>query len=115
MSKIHSHCRICGNANLVPIVDLGDQPLSGIFPEAHAPDPVKSPLELVLCAGPNACGLVQLRQSADLGLMYGTTYGYRSSTSPTMREHLDKKVRENIALARPVPDEIVLDIGCNDG
>jgi NDP-4-keto-2,6-dideoxyhexose 3-C-methyltransferase len=115
MTVVHNMCRICGNADLRPVVDLGNQPLSGIFPEPDSPDPERSPLELIVCSGEQACGLVQLRHSADLGQMYGTTYGYRSSTSPAMREHLKKKVDENVALANPRPGEVVLDIGCNDG
>ena len=28
-------CRICGNERLVPVLNLGDQVLSGIFPESN--------------------------------------------------------------------------------
>lgn len=115
MTVIHTACRICGNTDLRNIIDLGDQPLSCIFPKPTEEDPGSSPLELIVCSGENACGLVQLRHSADVNAMYGTTYGYRSSTSPAMREHLQKKVEENLRLANPSPGEIVLDIGCNDG
>jgi NDP-4-keto-2,6-dideoxyhexose 3-C-methyltransferase len=115
MTQIHTSCRICGNTNLLPVIDLGNQALSGIFPHPESPDPMKSPLELLVCSGDDVCGLVQLRHSADVSQMYGTTYGYRSSTSPAMLEHLKKKVDENLAIAKPKPGEIVLDIGCNDG
>jgi NDP-4-keto-2,6-dideoxyhexose 3-C-methyltransferase len=47
--------------------------------------------------------------------MYGTTYGYYSSISPTMVSHLEGKVHGLLEMARPQPGDVVLDIGCNDG
>ncbi len=116
--KVTTSCRICGNHDLQPILDLGNQPLSGVFPRPEAPDPSVSPLELIRCnkeSEPDACGLVQLRHSAELSEMYGTTYGYFSSISPTMVSHLEEKVRQLKAFAKPVAGDVVLDIGCNDG
>ena len=116
--KITTRCRICGNPNLTPILDLGEQPLSGVFPRPDAPDPSVSPLELIRCdkdAARDACGLVQLRHTAELSEMYGATYGYFSSISPTMVAHLEGKVRDLKAFVKPVPGDVVLDIGCNDG
>ena len=116
--KAWTHCRICGNTSLKEIIDLGNQPLSGVFPRPDAPDPSISPLKLVRCdvqAKPGACGLVQLLHTAELNEMYGTTYGYYSSISPTMVSHLEAKVHTLVDFARPKPGDVVLDIGCNDG
>ena len=88
MVDVHERCRLCGNTTLVPVLNLGEQPLSSVFPAPGAPDPSRSPLELVRCDGEDVCGLLQLRHSADVGEMYGATYGYRSGTTPLMREHL---------------------------
>lgn len=118
MARTVEKCRICGNARLVPVLDLGTQPLSSVFPEAAAPDPSRAPLELVKCeapAGNGVCGLLQLRHSADIAEMYGQTYGYRSSTSPTMRAHLQAKVERLLAYVQPRSGDVVLDVGCNDG
>ena len=30
------HCRICGNANLVSVLDLGEQHLTGVFPSSQS-------------------------------------------------------------------------------
>jgi NDP-4-keto-2,6-dideoxyhexose 3-C-methyltransferase len=116
--KTWTHCRICGNPHLNPIIDLGSQPLSGVFPRPESPNPTPAPLNLVRCdtaAKPGACGLVQLLHTAELSEMYGTTYGYYSSISPTMVSHLEGKVRGLLEMARPQPGDVVLDIGCNDG
>lgn len=118
MEKVFKHCRICGNPNLVPVIDLGNQPISAVFPKEDAPDPAASSLEMVLCDGPkdtSICHLLQLKVTADLGAMYGATYGYASSTSPAMVAHLTQKVDELADLAQLKKGDVVLDIGCNDG
>jgi NDP-4-keto-2,6-dideoxyhexose 3-C-methyltransferase len=118
MSKVWTRCRLCGNPELTPIASFGDQPISAVFPRPEEPDPVRSPLELVLCDGPDAtqvCRLLQLRHSADVGDMYGATYGYRSGTSSIMRAHLAGKTAELVRLVGPQAGDAVLDIGCNDG
>src|ERR1700733_15502627 len=80
-----TECRICHNRTILPVLDLGTQALTGIFPRPGEVVPV-APLELVKC-GPGGCGLVQLRHTADLSLMYGVHYGYRSSIRPFMINH----------------------------
>jgi NDP-4-keto-2,6-dideoxyhexose 3-C-methyltransferase len=110
-------CRICGNKNLESIVDLGNMALTGRFPLPHEKIPV-GPLELVRCAshGNNdACGLVQLRQSYDLGELFTDHYGYRSSLNRSMVRHLETIVKRAQELVTLDPDDLVLDIGSNDG
>ena len=115
MPREITRCRICGNRTLVPLLSLGEQPLSGVFPRDQSEQPTSGPLELVKCDGGDACGLVQLRHSYDSAEMYGAGYGYRSSLNKTMVEHLQAKVeklRRKVALNS---GDIVLDIGSNDG
>lgn len=108
-------CRICGNANLVPILDLGRQVLTGVFPKTPDQEITSGPLELLKCTGTgDVCGLVQLSRSYDLAEMYGLNYGYRSGLNPSMVRHLHAKVarvREHVALER---GDVVIDIGSND-
>lgn len=111
-------CRICGNENLVSILNLGDQCLTGVFPTTREQEVTRGPLELVKCSldqETRNCGLVQLRQSYDFREMYGSNYGYRSSLNQTMVRHLRAKAE---SLRRLVPlksGDVVLDIGSNDG
>ncbi len=105
-------CRICGNRTLVPVLDLGMQALTGIFPRPGEDVPV-APLELVRC-DPSGCGLLQMRHTADLSLMYGEHYGYRSSIRPFMVDHLRSKVAALTGLVALDPGDLVLDIGSND-
>jgi len=110
-------CRICGNRNLIPILDLGVQALSGRFPSRDEVDPPKAPLELVKCRDirdPRACGLLQLKHTISPEEMYLHSYGYRSAINATMRMHLKgivQRVQEIIDLH---DGDVVLDIGSND-
>ena len=79
-------CRICGNAHLEPILDLGNQMLTGVFPKVvNSEAATTGPLTLVKCIGDDhVCGLVQLAHSYDLSEMYGLNYGYRSGLNKSM-------------------------------
>jgi hypothetical protein len=108
-------CRICGNPELVPVLDLGVQALTGVFPRTRETPVTAGPLRLVKCVGAGRCGLLQLEHSYPLTEMYGENYGYRSGINPTMVEHLHGKVRRIVAMADLAPGDLVLDIGSNDG
>jgi len=72
MHKEIKKCRISDSTNLVPVLSLGEQYLSGIFPSEKNKKISKGPLDLVWC--PDS-GLVQLKQSYSLVEMYGDNYG----------------------------------------
>ncbi|MDP9863621.1 MULTISPECIES: class I SAM-dependent methyltransferase [Streptosporangium] len=107
-------CRICDNTELLPVLDLGPQALTGVFPRTRDEPVPQVPLELVVCS-PSGCGLVQLRHTADFGLMYGEHYGYRSSLNRSMADHLRGKVAAIRDLVDLGPGDLVVDIGSNDG
>ena len=110
-------CRICGNQELIPVLSLGIQSLTGIFPSRKDQPVTAGPLDLVKCSesgSGNTCGLLQLRQSYDLNEMYGLNYGYRSGLNRSMVEHLHLKVGKICAVVDLKPGDLVLDIGSND-
>lgn len=106
-------CRVCGNRELLPVLDLGEQALTGVFPHSRDEAVPAVPLELVRCS-PAGCGLVQLRHTADFDLMYGEGYGYRSGIRPFMVNHLHGKVATLRKLVDLGPEDLVVDIGSND-
>jgi hypothetical protein len=106
-----SACRVCGGAHIVPVLSLGDQYLTGVFPRSTSERITKGPLQLVWC---NDCGLVQLRHSYNLEEMYGDNYGYRSGLNGSMVRHLQQKVRFLERLVTPSDRDLVIDIGSND-
>ncbi len=104
-------CRIGGGTTLIPVLDLGHQALTGVFPKSAAEPVTTGPLRLVWCP---KSGLLQLDCSYDLGEMYGENYGYRSGLNQSMVQHLTQKIRELERLAEVAPGDAVLDIGSND-
>ncbi len=104
-------CRISGTKNLISVLNLGFQELTGVFPRKKAQPLTSGPLELVWC--PDS-GLLQLKHSYESSEMYGENYGYRSGLNQSMVDHLTEKMH---SLERLVPlkkGDIVLDIGSND-
>ncbi len=117
MYKEISKCRICGNTNLEPLVNLGEQTLTGVFPRNRDTVITKGPLELVKCYShnnENVCGLVQLKHSYDSNEMYGDNYGYRSGLNQSMVRHLRGIVAEICDRMTLAEGDIIIDIGGND-
>ncbi len=103
-------CRVSGSRNLIPVLHLGEQELTGVFPRPGE-TVTSGPLELVWC--PDS-GLLQLGHSFDPGEMYGENYGYRSGLNASMVRHLTQKIGFLEKLADLKPGDTVLDIGSND-
>jgi NDP-4-keto-2,6-dideoxyhexose 3-C-methyltransferase len=109
-------CRICGNNELVPLLNIGTQFLTGVFPRNKNQQISSGPLELVRCVGDKdkTCGLVQLKHSFDLGEMYGENYGYRSGLNNSMVKHLYEIVHNILNAVNLRKGDLIIDIGSND-
>ena len=104
-----SNCRICGG-ELIPVYDLGNFYLSDFLKDGE--ESVKDTLVLSTC---DICGLHQLRDTPDLDFMYKDHYWYRSGLNNSMLKDL-KDIVENIEKRIELKNEdVVVDIGCNDG
>jgi hypothetical protein len=106
-----SQCRICKNSNLITVVSLGEQCLTGVFPRSLNEKITKGPLDLVFCP---SCGLLQLKQSYSLDEMYGENYGYRSGLNKSMIQHLEYKIKMLEQFVNLSSTDVVVDIGSND-
>jgi len=113
VAKINS-CRVCNSKNLVSVLSLGNQ-----FPNDFIADDIKLnsddrvPLDLLICDEKN-CGLLQLKHTYSRSDLY-ENYWFRSSVNETMKKALEDitdDIEKRIALKE---NDIVLDIGCNDG
>lgn len=116
MYKKIEKCRICGNTDLELVLDLGEQMLTGVFPHEKYANVTVGPLHLVKCmdGDDEACGLLQMEHSYDLGEMYGENYGYRSGLNASMVSHLHEKVKKIIDQIELNKGDLVIDIGSND-
>lgn len=113
MSSYHeiSSCRVSGSNNLVSVLSLGHQSLTGVFPKSPEEFVTQGPLELVWC--PDS-GLLQLRHSYEPSEMYGDNYGYRSGLNQSMVNHLGDKVAYLERLISLEKGDVIVDIGSND-
>ena len=113
MSNYHQieACRISKSKNLVSVLNLGFQSLTGVFPKTADQKVTVGPLELVWC--PDS-GLLQLKHSYEPSEMYGDNYGYRSGLNQSMVTHLTDKVAYLERLFPLKAGDVVVDIGSND-
>lgn len=111
MAKRNTKCRVSGSTNLISVLSLGDQALTGVFPKTRETPVTVGPLELVWC--PDS-GLLQLAHSYEANEMYGENYGYRSGLNQSMVRHLTQKIAHLERFADLKPGDAVLDIGSND-
>jgi C-methyltransferase C-terminal domain/Putative zinc binding domain/Methyltransferase domain len=105
------HCRVDPSTNLVSVLNLGNQALTGVFPRDFYQPVTIGPLELVWCP---ASGLLQLKHSYESSEMYGDNYGYRSGLNQSMVNHLTDKVSYLERLTSLKSGDVVVDIGSND-
>ena len=83
-------CRLCKSDILEKVYSLGEQTLTGVFPQSKKETISSGPVDLVKC---QSCGLVQLKQTYKQDEMYGDNYGYRSGLNKSMIEHLSENVQ----------------------
>ncbi len=111
MYKEITKCRISSSTNLINVLSLGNQYLTGVFPKTKEEKVTIGPVDLVWC--PDS-GLLQMKQSYSLDEMYGDNYGYRSGLNASMVKHLQQKIKTLEILAKPTSQELIVDIGSND-
>ncbi len=105
-------CLLCNNKKLKSIFDLGSLYVSNFVSKNKIKKGTKSPLNLLYC---NKCTLIQLSHLAPQEIMYRRFYWYKSGVTATMREGLRElylDCQKNVKLKK---NDIVLDIGANDG
>lgn len=105
-------CRSCKSKRLKNAFDIGMQNLTGVFPKSRNEKILKGSLAMVFCQN---CSLLQLKNSFDPKKMYGNNYGYMSSLNSSMVDHLKKKSENLKKIVSLNKNDIVCDIGSNDG
>ncbi len=105
-------CKNCKKKKLSKVVKLGKQPISSVFYNRKRKDLPEYSLDLFQC---HKCKLVQFKSLPPLEDMYGLTYGYNTSLSPLMVNHMKKKFHFLKLNYRKLLKGQILDIGSNDG
>ena len=105
-------CRVCNSKKLEFIFSLGIQYVNNFVKKEDIGKGVKAPLEMILCQN---CSLLQLKHTAPQELLYSGFYWYRSGVTQTMKNAL-REIAETVSeMANLKKNDIVLDIGANDG
>jgi len=109
--KIKS-CLLCKSTKIKKIFSLGNLFVSNFVSKKNVRRGIKAPLKLLYC---KKCTLIQLSHIAPQEIMYKRFYWYRSGVTRTMEMALQNIFEESIKHVNLYDDDVVLDIGANDG
>lgn len=106
-------CRICGGSDLVKVLDLGSTPPANAYlSKEDLEKPEKSfPLVLYFC---RTCSLAQLLDVVDQEILFKDYHFLTGASSPSVA-HFKHYAEEAILPLITSPNDLVVDIGGNDG
>ena len=107
-------CRLCGNSNLISVLDLGASPPCESFLSEEQLDLPEAtyPLHLRLCPD---CLLLQIPALITPEDTFGGDYAYYSSSSTSWVEHARRFVDQAVDALGLDPDGFVVEVAANDG
>ncbi|MDO8408331.1 MAG: class I SAM-dependent methyltransferase [bacterium] len=106
-------CRVCEGVDLVQVLDLGSMPPANAYlREDDLEKPERSfPLVLYYC---RTCSLAQLLDVVAPEILFKDYHYMTGASSPTV-DHFRRYAREAILPRISSPEDLVIDIGGNDG
>jgi hypothetical protein len=110
-----TECGLCGSTTLEPVLDLGSSPPPCVMHPIGERPVVEEryPLELLRC---QACTLVQLSVIVDPEVMFAPDFPYSSGNSKQLHRNFSDLALEAVDLVNGLsPDDLIVDIGANDG
>ena len=109
-----SKCQVCNSEKLHLVLDLGHQPLcdSLLTKEMLTQEEVTYPLRMLWC---EECSLAQLDYCVDGSIVYHPDYPYRTGITKELVEYLNMMSRSLISKYNLKQDDLVVDLGSNDG
>ena len=107
-------CQCCQASPLESILFVGYLPPVNTMPKAGQPldEQPGYPLELVCCP---ACALAQINFVVRPDILFPPDYPYTTGTTRILRENFSQLAEEATALLRLKTNQLVVDIGSNDG
>ena len=107
-------CQICNSSKLNLILDLGHQPLcdSLLAKEMLNQPETTYPLRMFWC---EECSLAQLDYCVDGSVVFHTDYPYRTGVTKELVEYLNGMSSSLISKYNLKHDDLVVDLGSNDG
>ena len=111
-NKKINHCLLCKKTNIKKIFSLGNLFVSNFVKKNDIKTGLKAPLTLLYCKN---CSLIQLSHIAPQELMYRKFYWYRSGVTKIMKLGLKNIFEDSLKHVKLNKNDVVLDIGANDG
>ena len=111
-SKKVKQCLLCKNKKLRQIFSLGNLFVSNFVNKKDINNGIRAPLKLLYCRN---CELIQLSHIAPQQVIYKRFYWYRSGITKTMNLALQNIFKESLKYVKLNINDVVLDIGANDG
>ncbi len=113
-SKVVEKCQICSNSQLEPILFLGYlPPVNQMHPVGIKPSEQPSyPAQMLYC---EKCDLVQLGLIVSPEVLFPPEYPYTSSTTKILRDNFAELYNECKIIVGLDKNDLVIDIGSNDG
>ena len=107
-------CQVCGHAPLDSVLSLGFMPpVNQMVPVGQVPRQLPwFPTTLLHCRN---CELVQLGLAVDPVIIFPPEYPYTSGTTKLLRDNFADLQRESAAMLGLGDQDLVIDIGSNDG
>jgi hypothetical protein len=107
-------CQVCGSEHLDRVLSLGYMPpVNQMVPIGQVPRQQPwFPTDLLHCRN---CDLVQLGLAVDPVIIFPPEYPYTSGTTKLLRDNFAELQRESAAMLGLGGDDLVIDIGSNDG
>jgi C-methyltransferase C-terminal domain/Methyltransferase domain/Putative zinc binding domain len=107
-------CQICGSTQLDDVLSLGYMPpVNQMVPVGAVPRQQPwFPTNLLHCRD---CDLVQLGLAVDPAIIFPPEYPYTSGTTKLLRDNFADLQRESASMLGLGSDDLVVDIGSNDG
>src|SRR5947209_2881406 len=113
-SVVVDQCQVCGSRDLEPVIFVGYLPPVNTMPAIGTPprEQPAYPARVLRC---RTCTLVQLGLIVDPAILFPPSYPYLSGTTRILRENFAELYRECAPLLGLRPDDLIVDIGSNDG
>jgi hypothetical protein len=113
-SVVVDHCQVCGSTKLESVLYLGYLPPVNQMRTIGTPpfEQPSYPTGLLFC---RKCELVQLGLSVDPAVIFPPDYPYTSGTTRMLRDNFAELYRQTKELYGLRPEDVIVDIGSNDG
>lgn len=106
-------CEVCGSSDLVPVLDLGKQPLcDDLIPIGNPQRCEVFPIDILYC---QRCCTAHQKYQVPKTRLFPQTYHYRSRFTADVLSGMDDLVRSVESRLGSLSGRTVVDVGCNDG